>query len=224
MLPERAYAGDAGLDLAACERHELATGGAGAGRHRPGGRDPRGPRRLRAAALGLAARHGLTVVNSPGLIDEGYRGEVRVVLLNTDAREPFVVEPGMRIAQLVVLPSPSSSRSRWTSCPRASAASAASARREQWASRGSGCPRSCAGRTACCSAGTRRTARSTGCCPAAASTRARASSTRSTASCARRSASATRCRRGPGRDRRLDRAGAQLRGRSTSSTSSSPAI
>ena len=58
------------------------------------------------ARSGLAARHGLTVVNSPGLIDEGYRGEIRVVLLNTDVRDPFVVEPGMRIAQLVVLPVP----------------------------------------------------------------------------------------------------------------------
>jgi len=55
---------------------------------------------------GLAAKHGLTIVNTPGLVDEGYRGELRVVLLNTDARETFVVEPGMRIAQLVVLPVP----------------------------------------------------------------------------------------------------------------------
>ena len=52
---------------------------------------------------GLAARHGISVVNAPGLIDSGYRGEIRVVLLNTDAAEPFVVEPGMRIAQLVVV-------------------------------------------------------------------------------------------------------------------------
>jgi dUTP pyrophosphatase len=55
---------------------------------------------------GLAARHGLSVVNAPGLIDSGYRGEIRVVLLNTDLGEAFVVEPGMRIAQLVVLPVP----------------------------------------------------------------------------------------------------------------------
>jgi dUTP pyrophosphatase len=55
---------------------------------------------------GLAARHGLSVVNAPGLIDSGYRGEIRVVLLNTDLREAFIVEPGMRIAQLVVLPVP----------------------------------------------------------------------------------------------------------------------
>jgi dUTP pyrophosphatase len=53
---------------------------------------------------GLAARHGITVLNSPGLVDAGYRGELKVVLLNTDRDEPFVVEPGMRIAQLVVLP------------------------------------------------------------------------------------------------------------------------
>ena len=52
---------------------------------------------------GLAARHGLTIVNAPGLIDSGYRGELKVILLNTDAREPFVVEPGMRIAQLVLV-------------------------------------------------------------------------------------------------------------------------
>ena len=52
---------------------------------------------------GLAARHGITIVNAPGLIDSGYRGELKVILLNTDARERFVVEPGMRIAQLVVV-------------------------------------------------------------------------------------------------------------------------
>ena len=55
---------------------------------------------------GLAANHGITLVNAPGLIDSGYRGEVRVVLLNTDRRESFTVEPGMRIAQLVVLKVP----------------------------------------------------------------------------------------------------------------------
>jgi dUTP pyrophosphatase len=53
---------------------------------------------------GLAARHGIGVVNSPGLIDSGYRGEILVVLLNTDSRNAFTVEPGMRIAQLVVAP------------------------------------------------------------------------------------------------------------------------
>ena len=55
---------------------------------------------------GLARRHGITIVNTPGLIDSGYRGELRVILLNTDRAATFVVEPGMRIAQLVVLPVP----------------------------------------------------------------------------------------------------------------------
>jgi dUTP pyrophosphatase len=55
---------------------------------------------------GLAARHGISIVNTPGLIDSGYRGELHVALLNTDRHETFVVEPGMRIAQLVVLPVP----------------------------------------------------------------------------------------------------------------------
>ena len=105
-MPERAYAGDAGLDLAACDRFELGPGeravvGTGLAVAIPAGHagfvQPRS---------GLAARHGLSVVNAPGLIDAGYRGEIRVVLLNTDLREGFVVEPGMRIAQLVVLPVP----------------------------------------------------------------------------------------------------------------------
>jgi dUTP pyrophosphatase len=106
VVPERAYAGDAGLDLAACDRFELGPGeravvGTGLAVAIPDGYagfvQPRS---------GLAARHGLSVVNAPGLIDSGYRGEIRVVLLNTDLREAFVVEPGMRIAQLVVLPVP----------------------------------------------------------------------------------------------------------------------
>ena len=106
VVPERAYAGDAGLDLTSCERVELGPGeralvGTGLAVAIPDGYagyvQPRS---------GLAARHGLTIVNSPGLVDSGYRGELRVVLLNTDPREPFVVEPGMRIAQLVLLPVP----------------------------------------------------------------------------------------------------------------------
>ena len=106
VLPERAYAGDAGLDLAACERHEL-----GAGERAVLGTGlavaiPEGYAGFVQPRSGLAARHGISVVNSPGLVDSGYRGEIRVVLLNTDATEPFVVEPGMRIAQLVVLPVP----------------------------------------------------------------------------------------------------------------------
>lgn len=106
-LPLRAYEDDAGLDLAACEEHVLGPGeravvGTGLAVEIPPGYagfvQPRS---------GLAARHGIAVVNSPGLIDAGYRGEVRVVLLNTDRRETFTVTPGMRIAQLVVAPVPS---------------------------------------------------------------------------------------------------------------------
>ena len=103
-LPERAYAGDAGLDLAAAERVELGPGeralvGTGLAVAIPDGHagfvQPRS---------GLAAKHGITIVNAPGLVDAGYRGELKVVLLNTDRTESFVVEPGMRIAQLVVVP------------------------------------------------------------------------------------------------------------------------
>jgi dUTP pyrophosphatase len=106
VLPERAYAGDAGLDLAACERHELGPGERATVGTGLAVAIPEGYAGFVQPRSGLAARHGLTVVNSPGLVDSGYRGEIRVVLLNTDAREPFVVEPGMRIAQLVVLPVP----------------------------------------------------------------------------------------------------------------------
>jgi dUTP pyrophosphatase len=55
---------------------------------------------------GLAADHGITIVNTPGLVDSGYRGELRIILLNTDRNRAFAVEPGMRIAQLVGLPVP----------------------------------------------------------------------------------------------------------------------
>jgi dUTP diphosphatase len=55
---------------------------------------------------GLAAKHGISLVNTPGLVDSGYRGELLVNLVNTDRRHPFIVEAGMRIAQLVVLPVP----------------------------------------------------------------------------------------------------------------------
>ena len=103
LLPAQAYEGDAGLDLAACERVELGPGeralvGTGVAVAIPDGHAG-----LVVPRSGLAVRHGLTIVNAPGLIDSGYRGELKVILLNTDAREPFVVEPGMRIAQLVLV-------------------------------------------------------------------------------------------------------------------------
>jgi len=103
-LPTRAYEGDAGLDLAASERVEL-----GPGERAMVGTGltiaiPEGHAGFVQPRSGLAARHGIAVLNSPGLVDAGYRGELKVVLLNTDHAEPFVVEPGMRIAQLVVMP------------------------------------------------------------------------------------------------------------------------
>jgi dUTP diphosphatase len=106
VLPHRAYAGDAGIDLAACERSELAPGDRAVIGTGLAVAIPEGFAGFVQPRSGLAARHGLSVVNAPGLIDSGYRGEIRVVLLNTDRSEPFVVEPGMWIAQLVVLPAP----------------------------------------------------------------------------------------------------------------------
>ena len=105
-LPARAYAGDAGFDLTACERVEL---GPGERAPVPTGLAvaiPEGYAGFVQPRSGLAARNGLTIVNTPGLIDAGYRGELVVILLNTDREVPFVVEPGMRIAQLVVVPVP----------------------------------------------------------------------------------------------------------------------
>jgi dUTP pyrophosphatase len=106
VLPERAYAGDAGLDLAACERHELGPGERATVGTGLAVAIPEGYAGFVQPRSGLADRHGITIVNAPGLVDSGYRGELRVVLLNTDVSAPFVVEPGMRIAQLVVLPVP----------------------------------------------------------------------------------------------------------------------
>ena len=104
VLPERAYEGDAGLDLDACERVELAPGERAVVGTGVAVAIPEGHAGFVQPRSGLAARHGISLVNTPGLVDAGYRGEVRVIVLNTDAREAFVIEPGMRIAQLVVLP------------------------------------------------------------------------------------------------------------------------
>jgi dUTP pyrophosphatase len=103
-LPGRAYEGDAGLDLAASERVVLGPGERAAVGTGLTVAIPDGHAGFVQPRSGLAARHGIAVLNSPGLVDAGYRGEVKVVLLNTDRSEPFVVEPGMRIAQLVVVP------------------------------------------------------------------------------------------------------------------------
>jgi dUTP pyrophosphatase len=105
-LPARAYQGDAGVDLSACERVELAPGERAVVPTGLAVEIPEGFAGFVQPRSGLAARHGITIVNSPGLIDAGYRGEVKVVLLNTDPRQTFVAMPGERIAQLVVLPVP----------------------------------------------------------------------------------------------------------------------
>ena len=102
-IPERAYSGDAGLDLSTCERIELGPGERATVPTGLAVAIPEGFAGFVQPRSGLAARHGVTVVNSPGLIDSGYRGEIRVVLLNTDAEHTFVAEAGERVAQLVVL-------------------------------------------------------------------------------------------------------------------------
>jgi dUTP pyrophosphatase len=104
VLPSRAHEGDAGLDLYACEAAHIGPGerwsiGTGVAVEIPDGHAG-----LILPRSGLAKRHGIALVNSPGLIDAGYRGELRVLLLNTDPAEVFRVEPGDRIAQLVITP------------------------------------------------------------------------------------------------------------------------
>ena len=106
VLPARAYPGDAGLDLSACERVELAAGERAVVGTGLAVAIPEGYAGFVQPRSGLADRNGITIVNAPGLIDSGYRGELKVILLNTDATDPFVIEPGMRIAQLVVLEVP----------------------------------------------------------------------------------------------------------------------
>jgi dUTP pyrophosphatase len=105
-VPERAYAGDAGLDLASCERVELGPGERALVPTGLAVAIPEGYAGFVQPRSGLALRHGISIVNTPGLIDSGYRGELRVTLLNTDVREAFTVEPGMRIAQLLIVPIP----------------------------------------------------------------------------------------------------------------------
>ena len=105
VLPGRAYAGDAGLDLVACERHELGPGeralvGTGIAVAIPAGHAG-----LVTPRSGLAAKHAISLANTPGTIDPDYRGEVKVLLINLGL-EPFVVTRGMRIAQMVVMPVP----------------------------------------------------------------------------------------------------------------------
>jgi dUTP pyrophosphatase len=102
-LPTRAYPGDAGLDLYALDDVVLGPGERDAVRTGIAVEIPEGQAGLVLPRSGLAARHGIALVNAPGLIDAGYRGEVRVLLLNTDRSLPFELAPGDRIAQLVLV-------------------------------------------------------------------------------------------------------------------------
>ena len=106
VVPTRPYSGDAGLDLAACERVELGPGERALVGTGLAVAIPHGYAGFVQPRSGLATRHGITIVNTPGLVDSGYRGEIMVALLNTDRTAPFAVEPGMRIAQLVLVPIP----------------------------------------------------------------------------------------------------------------------
>lgn len=101
-VPSYAKEGDAGFDLRARESVTLAPGERALVKTGVAFALPQGYVGLVHPRSGLAAKHGITVVNAPGTVDAGYRGEIMVCLLNTDLREPFVVERGDRIAQLVV--------------------------------------------------------------------------------------------------------------------------
>ena len=103
-LPEQAYEGDAGMDLSACEAVTIEPGERAVVPTGLAVEIPDGYAGFVQPRSGLAVRHGIGIVNSPGLIDSGYRGEIQVVLLNTDREQRFTVEPGMRIAQLVIQP------------------------------------------------------------------------------------------------------------------------
>jgi len=103
-LPAYAHPGDAGADLCAAEDVLLPPGGRAVVGTGLAVAVPEGYAAFVHPRSGLAARHGITLVNAPGTVDAGYRGEVRVVLLNTDLAEPFTVRRGDRIAQLVVQP------------------------------------------------------------------------------------------------------------------------
>jgi dUTP pyrophosphatase len=102
-LPSRAHADDAAMDLYADEAVTLAPGRRATIATGVALALPPATCGLVLPRSGLAAKHGVSVLNAPGLIDAGYRGEVRVVLLNTDPTEPFAIEPGDRIAQLLIV-------------------------------------------------------------------------------------------------------------------------
>ena len=103
-MPKYAHPGDAGADLVANEAVVLEPGqrstvGTGVSIALPDGYVA-----FVVPRSGLAMKHGITIVNSPGTVDAGYRGEIRVTLLNTDSAEPYAIAVGDRIAQLIVMP------------------------------------------------------------------------------------------------------------------------
>jgi dUTP pyrophosphatase len=102
-MPERAHAGDAGYDLRSVEEVDLAPGSRALVRTGISVAIPEGYAGLVLPRSGLAVRHGISLVNTPGLIDSGYRGEIQVPLINHDRQEIFRIEAGIRIAQLVLL-------------------------------------------------------------------------------------------------------------------------
>lgn len=104
QLPEKAYPSDAGFDLFAQEHVEIAPLGRAKVRTGLKLNLPDGVYAQILPRSGLAVQHGVTVLNAPGIIDQGYTGEIRVVLHNTDAAHPFRVKVGSRIAQLVFVP------------------------------------------------------------------------------------------------------------------------
>jgi dUTP pyrophosphatase len=104
VLPVRQHPEDAGLDLCCVEPVRLGPGERASVPTGLAVAVPVGYAGLVTPRSGLAAKHGLTLVNAPGVIDAGYRGELRVLLLNTDRDESFVAEPGARIAQLLIVP------------------------------------------------------------------------------------------------------------------------
>lgn len=103
-VPVYAHPGDAGADLVAAESAVLAPGERATIRTGTAIALPDGYAAFVVPRSGLAARSGITIVNAPGTVDAGYRGEIKVTLLNTDREESFAVEPGDRIAQLIVWP------------------------------------------------------------------------------------------------------------------------
>jgi dUTP diphosphatase len=104
VLPTRAHEGDAGLDLYASEAAHVGPGERWSVGTGIAVEVPEGHAGLVLPRSGLAREHGIALVNAPGLIDAGYRGELRVLLLNTDPAETFKVTPGERIAQLLISP------------------------------------------------------------------------------------------------------------------------